>query len=45
MRFQELQKRLYCSECRARGIVARPVIVEQSNELPTIELPLPDERE
>ena len=44
MRFHELRKRLYCRECQARGIVSRPLVVEQSNELPTIELPLPDER-
>jgi hypothetical protein len=45
MRFWMLRNRVYCQECLARGVVARPVVMEQSSELPTITLPMPDERE
>jgi hypothetical protein len=40
MRFSELRQRLRCIECGAR-----PKAIEQSNEMPTITLPMPDERE
>jgi hypothetical protein len=40
MRFGELRKRLRCLECGAK-----PNAIEQSSELPTITLPMPDERE
>jgi len=40
MRFSELRKRLRCVECGDR-----PHVIEPSREMPTITLPLPDERE
>lgn len=40
MRFCELRKRLRCAECGAR-----PAMIEQSREVATVILPMPDERE